>query len=45
MPKALEKELWDIVRKRKGTKKEVKDPEAFVYGTMRKMGWTPRREK
>ena len=43
MPKALEREL-----KRKAAKKFPKDEErqdAYVYGTLRKTGWKPSREK
>lgn len=53
MPKELERELFKRARKyaksgklrrKKGeTKKEAID--AYVYGTMRKTGWKPSREK
>lgn len=42
MPKALEKELQHEASK-KGLKGKRKA--AFVYGTMRKTGWVPSREK
>ena len=42
MPKKLENEL-----KREGRKKGYKGKrlDAFVYGTLRKTGWKPKREK
>lgn len=42
MPKALEKELKKEANK-KGLKGERKD--AYVYGTLRKTGWKPKKEK
>lgn len=42
MPKALEEKLMKIARK-KGLKGDRFN--AFVYGTMRKSGWRPSREK
>ena len=42
MPKALERKLEKEADK-KGLKDGQKD--AFVYGTMRKTGWKPEREK
>lgn len=42
MPKKLEKELEHQADK-KGLKGARKD--AYVYGTMRKTGWKPKREK
>lgn len=42
MPKKLEQELQKGARK-KGLKGERAD--AYVYGTMRKAGWKPRRER
>ena len=42
MPKALEAKLRKQARKR-GFKGERAD--AYVYGTMRKLGWRPKREK
>jgi hypothetical protein len=42
MPKKLEKELKKEAKK-KGLKGERAD--AYVYGTMRKTGWKPEREK
>jgi hypothetical protein len=42
MPKKLEKELKDEAR-RKGYKGDRAD--AYVYGTLRKTGWKPSREK
>ena len=43
MPKKMEKELRKEANKHKGWSKEEKD--AYVYGTMRKTGWKPSREK
>lgn len=40
MPKELEKKLRQEALKR-GLKNERKD--AYVYGTMRKSGWVPKR--
>ncbi len=42
MPKELEKRLKAKARKQ-GLKGKRAD--AYVYGTMRKAGWTPSREK
>jgi len=42
MPKRMERKLRAEARK-KGYGKERTD--AYVYGTMRKAGWKPRREK
>jgi hypothetical protein len=42
MPKKLERELKAEARK-KGLKGERAD--AYIYGTMRKTGWKPKREK
>lgn len=42
MPKKLERGLMEEARK-KGLKGARKD--AYVFGTMRKTGWTPKREK
>lgn len=42
MPKKLERELMAEARK-KGFTGERKD--AYVYGTMRKTGWKPERER
>ena len=42
MPKALEQKLEKLASK-KGLKGKRKD--AYIYGTMRKTGWTPSREK
>jgi hypothetical protein len=42
MPKALEKELKKEAKK-KGLKGDKAD--AYVYGTLRKTGWTPKKEK
>lgn len=42
MPEALEKKLKAEAKKR-GYKGERADK--FVYGTMRKQGWKPEREK
>lgn len=40
MPVALERKL-----KREADKKGIKDKDAYVYGTLRKTGWKPNREK
>lgn len=42
MPKALEEAL-----KKRAKKKSLKDERqnAYVYGTLRKTGWKPQREK
>lgn len=42
MPKALERRL-----KRQAAKKGLKGKraDAYVYGTMRRTGWTPKRSK
>lgn len=42
MPKKLEQSLKKQAKKR-GLKGEKAD--AYVYGTMRKTGWKPKREK
>jgi hypothetical protein len=42
MPEKLEKELKKRVVKRRLGKKQA---DAYVYGTMRKTGWKPSREK
>lgn len=42
MPAAMERALKRAAR-RKGLKGKRKN--AFVYGTMRKTGWTPKRKK
>lgn len=42
MPKEFEKQLKKEA-KAKGLKGERAD--AYVYGTMRKMGWKPKKEK
>jgi hypothetical protein len=42
MPKAMERELKKEAAK-KGLKGERAD--AYVYGTMRKTGWTPKKHK
>jgi hypothetical protein len=40
MPVALEREL-----KRRAKKKGIEDKDAYVYGTLRKTGWKPKRER
>lgn len=42
MPKVMERKL-----KRKATKKGLKGErkDAYVYGTLRKTGWKPKRER
>lgn len=42
MPKKLERELKSQAKK-KGLKGDKAD--AYVYGTMRKTGWKPQRER
>jgi hypothetical protein len=42
MPKALEKKL-EKQAKKKGLKGKRKD--AYIYGTMRKAGWKPKKKK
>lgn len=42
MPKKLERQL-KAKAKSKGLSKERSD--AFVYGTLRKTGWTPKKKK
>lgn len=42
MPKALEKKLYKQAKKLKLGKKRTG---AYVYGTLRKTGWTPKGEK
>jgi len=43
MPEALERKLKAQASKHKGWSKERKN--AYVYGTLRKTGWKPSREK
>ncbi len=43
MPKAMERKLKAQANKHKSWSKERKN--AYVYGTMRKAGWRPSREK
>lgn len=42
MPKAMEKELKKEAKK-KGLKGDKAD--AYVYGTLRKTGWKPKKER
>lgn len=42
MPKKMERKLKAIAKKKGYSKKRAG---AFVYGTMRKAGWKPDREK
>ena len=39
MPEELEKKLRREARKRK-----IKDKDAYVYGTMRNLGWKPKKK-
>ena len=39
MPEEVEKKLRREARKRK-----IKDKEAYVYGTLRKLGWKPKKK-
>jgi hypothetical protein len=41
MPKAMEKKLKAEAKKKGLTKKRAG---AFIYGTMRKMGWKPKKK-
>lgn len=43
MPKELERKLKKEAAKHKGWSKEKKA--AYVYGTLRKTGWKPKKEK
>ncbi len=43
MPEAMERKLKAEAESHKGWSKERKD--AYVYGTLRKTGWKPSREK
>ena len=43
MPEALERKLKAQAAKKKGWSKTRKN--AYIYGTMRKTGWKPSREK
>ena len=44
MPKQQERELWALVnRLHPNWSRERK--EAYVYGTLRKRGWKPKKEK
>ena len=40
MPKELEARL-----RKAASKKGVRDPDAYVYGTLRETGWKPKRER
>ena len=40
MPKALERKL-----KKEANKKGIKNKGAYIYGTLRKTGWKPKRGK
>lgn len=42
MPKRVERKLKQIAHKKGFGKKRTN---AFIYGVMRKMGWSPNREK
>lgn len=44
MPKQLEERLMREAKK-KGYKPGSKEFNAYVYGTMRRMGWKPKRER
>ena len=43
MPKAMERKLRAAARKKWPKNKKRQD--AYVYGTMRKVGWKPKRRK
>jgi len=40
MPKAIEKRL-----RKKAKKKGIKDIDAYVYGTLKKLGWKSKKKK
>lgn len=42
MPEGLERKLAETARKKHLTGKRLK---AYIYGTMRKIGWEPSQEK
>ena len=42
MPKAMERKLMAHAKKKGMSKKKMG---AYVYGTMRKTGWTPKKNK
>jgi hypothetical protein len=42
VPKALERELFATARKRHYGRRRTG---AYVYGTLRKLGWRPRRRR
>jgi hypothetical protein len=44
MPKAMERKLKAQARKRFGSTTSAR-ARAYIYGTMRKTGWKPKREK
>lgn len=43
MPKAMEEELKKTAKKK--FPKDEKRQDAYVYGTLRKTGWTPKGQK
>jgi len=43
MPEELEAKLWVIARRKFPNNKERQ--QRYVYGTLRKVGWRPSREK
>jgi len=42
MPKTVEKRLMKEAKKKRLSKKRT---DAYVYGTLRKIGWKPKRKK
>jgi len=40
MPKKLERKL-----RRQAKKRGIRDKDAYVYGTLRKTGWKPKKKK
>lgn len=42
MPKRLERELFATAKKRRYGKRRSN---AYVYGTLRKLGWRPKRKR
>lgn len=44
MPEKLERELEAEAREKFGTTKS-KRAQAYIYGTLRKVGWKPKRER
>jgi len=45
MPKEIEKELKRLAKEKYELKKGSRAFNRYVYGTLRKLGWEPQREK